>query len=52
MLAHAKAQADDAATRIEDADQVMSLVTCAGEIIPRTTRAVMVLTVEEVTVRQ
>lgn len=52
MLAHAKAQADDAATRIEDADQVMSLVTCAGEIIPRTTRAVMVLTVEEVTARQ
>ncbi len=52
MLAHAKAQADDAAARIEDADQVMSLVTCAGEIIPRTTRAVMVLTVEEVTARQ
>lgn len=52
MLAHAKAQADDAAARIEDTDQVMSLVTCAGEIIPRTTRAVMVLTVEEVTVRQ
>ena len=35
MLAHAKAQADDAAARIEDTDQVMSLVTCAGEIIPR-----------------
>lgn len=52
MLAHAKAQADDAAARIEDTDQVMSLVTCAGEIIPRTTRAVMVLTVEEVTARQ
>ena len=52
MLAHAKAQADDAVARIEDTDQVMSLVTCAGEIIPRTTRAVMVLTVEEVTARQ
>ncbi|WP_239283369.1 class B sortase [Collinsella sp. An271] len=48
MLAQAKAQAPDAAERIEDTEQVMSLVTCAGEIIPRTTRAVMVLSVDQI----
>lgn len=52
MLGHAKAKAADAEGRIAETDQVMSLVTCAGEIIPRTTRAVMVLTVEETTARQ
>ena len=44
----AKAQAPDAAERIEHTEQVMSLVTCAGEIIPRTTRAVMVLSVDQI----
>lgn len=46
MLAQAKAVAPDAEERIATADSVMSLVTCAGEIVPRTTRAVMVLTVD------
>ena len=46
MLAQAQAAAPDAEGRIATADSVMSLVTCAGEIVPRTTRAVMVLTVD------
>ena len=50
MQTLARAQASDATERIgqiTDDDHVLSLVTCAGEIIPRTTRAVMVLTVDE-----
>lgn len=47
MLAEAKASAPDAAERAESAEQVMTLITCAGEIIPRTTRAAMVCSVEE-----
>ncbi|MBM6756795.1 class B sortase [Collinsella tanakaei] len=43
LYAYAKAEAADASERIDQAAHVMSLVTCAGEIIPRTTRAVMVL---------
>lgn len=46
-LAQAKASCKDAAAEIEDADQVLTLVTCAGEIIPRTTRAGMVCKVAE-----
>lgn len=43
LYTYAKAEAADASERIDQAAHVMSLVTCAGEIIPRTTRAVMVL---------
>ena len=50
-LTQARAQAPDANERIDSTDQVMTLVTCAGEIIPRTTRAAMVCTVEDVTPR-
>lgn len=52
LFGSASAQASDASERIQSADKVVSLVTCAGEIIPRTTRAVMVLTVESQTARQ
>lgn len=52
IYTYAKAEAPDAQERIASADKVMSLVTCAGEIIPRTTRAVMVLSVEAETARQ
>ena len=55
MQTLARAQASDATERIgqiTDDDHVLSLVTCAGEIIPRTTRAVMVLTVDEEVARQ
>lgn len=55
MQTFARAQASDATERIgqiTDDDHVLSLVTCAGEIIPRTTRAVMVLTVDEEVARQ
>lgn len=41
-LAQAKARAKDAAAEVEKADKVLTLVTCAGQIIPRTTRAGMV----------
>lgn len=41
-LAQAKASAKDAAVEVEKADKVLTLVTCAGQIIPRTTRAGMV----------
>lgn len=41
-LAQAKASAEDAAAEVEKADKVLTLVTCAGQIIPRTTRAGMV----------
>ncbi len=50
-LSQAKAKASDAETRIESADKVFTLVTCAGEIIPRTMRAGMVCTIDEVTPR-
>ncbi|MDY4041815.1 MAG: sortase [Collinsella sp.] len=50
-LTQAKAKAADAESRIESADKVFTLVTCAGEIIPRTTRAGMVCTIDEVTPR-
>lgn len=52
MLGQAKAKAADAEERIESTDKVLSLVTCAGEIIPRTTRAVMVCSLEETIERQ
>lgn len=41
-LAQAKASAKDAAAEVEKADKVLTLLTCAGQIIPRTTRAGMV----------
>lgn len=41
-LAQAKASAKDAAAEVEKADKVLTLATCAGQIIPRTTRAGMV----------
>lgn len=41
-LAQAKSSAKDAAAEVEKADKVLTLVTCAGQIIPRTTRAGMV----------
>lgn len=41
-LAQAKASTKDAAAEVEKADKVLTLVTCAGQIIPRTTRAGMV----------
>ena len=41
-LAQAKASAKDAAAEVGKADKVLTLVTCAGQIIPRTTRAGMV----------
>lgn len=41
-LGQAKASAKDAAAEVEKADKVLTLVTCAGQIIPRTTRAGMV----------
>lgn len=41
-LAQAKASAKDAAAEVEKADKALTLVTCAGQIIPRTTRAGMV----------
>lgn len=52
IYTYAKAQAPDAQERIGSTDKVMSLITCAGEIIPRTTRAVMVLSVDAETARQ
>ncbi|MBY4797776.1 class B sortase [Collinsella sp. AGMB00827] len=50
-LTKAKAQAPDAESRIGSTKQVFSLITCAGEIIPRTTRAVMVCSVDKKTDR-
>lgn len=41
-LGKARAKAKNASDRIDDVDHVMTLITCAGEIIPRTTRAGMV----------
>lgn len=47
MLAQAKAKSSTAEDDVASAKQVLTLVTCAGEIIPRTTRAAMVCTVVE-----
>ena len=47
MLSQALAQAPDAKDRIKDSEHVITLVTCAGEIIPRTTRATMVCSLED-----
>ena len=47
MLGYAKATSSTAKEDIAEAKQVLTLVTCAGEIIPRTTRASMVCTVVE-----
>ena len=44
MVSRAKAKASDADERVSSSDKVLTLVTCAGEIIPRTTRAAMVCT--------
>ncbi|WP_234346262.1 class B sortase [Collinsella provencensis] len=41
-LGKARAKAKNASDRIDNVDHVMTLITCAGEIIPRTTRAGMV----------
>ncbi|WP_239458326.1 class B sortase [Collinsella tanakaei] len=51
LYTYAKAEAPDAEERLSSATRVMSLVTCAGEIIPRTTRAVMVLDMAEAVAR-
>ena len=48
MLDQAGAVADDAEERIGETTQVLTLVTCAGEVLPRVTRAAMVCTIEEV----
>ena len=47
MLGQAKAKSSTASEDIKSVDKVLTLVTCAGEIIPRTTRAAMVLKVVE-----
>lgn len=47
MRGMAKAVADDVDRRQASAENVLTLVTCSGEIIPRTTRAAMVCTIEE-----
>lgn len=41
-LEKAPAKAKDASKHIKDVDRVLTLITCAGNIIPRTTRAAMV----------
>ena len=47
MFGQAKAKSSTAGEDVKKAKQVLTLVTCAGEIIPRTTRAAMVCTVVE-----
>ena len=47
MLGQAKAKSSTAGEDVKKAKLVLTLVTCAGEIIPRTTRAAMVCTVME-----
>ncbi len=47
MLSQAKASSSTASEDIKSVDKVLTLVTCAGEIIPRTTRAAMVCKVVE-----
>ena len=48
MLEQASAKAEDAEERLSSTEQVLSLVTCAGEVLPRVTRAVMICTIEEI----
>ena len=48
MYDEASAVSDDAEDRLATTEQVLSLVTCAGDITPRTTRAVMVCAIDEV----
>lgn len=43
-LSEARASAEDASSMVESAEKVLTLVTCAGDVIPRTTRAGMVCT--------
>ena len=43
-LSEARASAKDASSMVESAEKVLTLVTCAGDVIPRTTRAGMVCT--------
>lgn len=52
LYTHVRAQAPDAEQLIDSTAKVVSLVTCAGEIVPRTTRAVMVLTLDEAIAHQ
>lgn len=47
MRGMAKAVAEDVDERQASAENVLTLVTCSGEIIPRTTRAAMVCTIEK-----
>lgn len=47
MRGMAKSVAVDVDERQASAENVLTLVTCSGEIIPRTTRAAMVCTIEE-----
>lgn len=47
MRGLARSVADDVDERQASAESVLTLVTCSGEIIPRTTRAAMVCTIEE-----
>lgn len=47
MRGMAKSVAADVDERQASAENVLTLVTCSGEIIPRTTRAAMVCTIEE-----
>lgn len=47
MRGMAKAVTEDVDERQASAENVLTLVTCSGEIIPRTTRAAMVCTIEE-----
>ena len=52
MYDEASAVSDDAEERLETTEQVLSLVTCAGDITPRTTRAVMVCAIDEIIVHE
>lgn len=47
MRGMAKSVAEDVDERQASAENVLTLVTCSGEIIPRTTRAAMVCTIEK-----
>lgn len=51
-LDQAKSKAPDAGARIDGTSQVLTLVTCAGDIIPRTTRAAMVCSLEQTIARE
>ena len=52
MYDEASAVSDDAEERLSSTEQVLSLVTCAGDITPRTTRAVMVCAIDEIVVHE